>query len=119
MKLKQRSIIYITFVPSKGSEIQKRRPALVMSRNNYNLASNLVIVCPITTTSKQRPYLIPLHSEIQNRILKPNSKVNTMQVYTLDVTPEGHRRPEYLGRLNRTEFLMISERFLQNFNLPF
>ena len=119
MKLKQRSIIYITFDPSKGSEIQKRRPALVMSRDNYNLASNLVIVCPITTTSKQRPYLIPLKSEIQNKVVKPHSKVNTMQVYTLDVTKDGHRYPEYLGRLDRTEFLIIGERFLQDFNLPF
>ena len=47
---KQGAIITINFNPSAGQEIQKRRPALVVSADNYNLVTELVAVCPITST---------------------------------------------------------------------
>ncbi|EPE2274910.1 type II toxin-antitoxin system PemK/MazF family toxin, partial [Enterococcus faecalis] len=59
-KPKQRDIVIIDFAPSKGYEIKKRRPALVMSKDNYNRSTNLVIVCPITSLSKERPFLVPI-----------------------------------------------------------
>ncbi|WP_369904133.1 type II toxin-antitoxin system PemK/MazF family toxin [Enterococcus faecium] len=49
---KQGDIITINFNPSTGRVIQKRRPALVVSTNNYNLVTGLVAVCPITSTKK-------------------------------------------------------------------
>ncbi|SER86659.1 PemK-like, MazF-like toxin of type II toxin-antitoxin system [Isobaculum melis] len=51
--IKQGDIVTINFDPSKGSEIKKRRLALVISRDEYNLSSNLIIVCPITSTQKK------------------------------------------------------------------
>ncbi|WP_161879522.1 type II toxin-antitoxin system PemK/MazF family toxin [Alkalibacterium sp. MB6] len=78
--IKQRDIVTIDFEPSKGSEIRKRRPAIVMSRDEYNHSSNLIIVCPITSTNKLRPYFISITSEVLNE----QSKVNTKQVYSLD-----------------------------------
>ncbi|WP_261764503.1 type II toxin-antitoxin system PemK/MazF family toxin [Staphylococcus pasteuri] len=71
--IKQGSLVYIDFEPSKGSEMQKRRPAIVMSRDAYNLSSNLIIVCPITLTTKERPYFVSIDHEEFNS----NSKVNT------------------------------------------
>ncbi|MFG5379495.1 type II toxin-antitoxin system PemK/MazF family toxin, partial [Enterococcus faecalis] len=41
-KPKQRDIVIIDFAPSKGYEIRKRRPALVMSKDKYNTSTNLV-----------------------------------------------------------------------------
>ncbi|MHA6253293.1 type II toxin-antitoxin system PemK/MazF family toxin [Oceanobacillus sp. CAU 1775] len=32
--------------------MNKRRPALIMSRNEYNISTNIVILCPITKTDK-------------------------------------------------------------------
>jgi len=46
--IKQRDIVIINFAPSKESEIMKRRLALVISRHEYNISSNLIIVCPFT-----------------------------------------------------------------------
>jgi len=38
--------------------------ALVMSQDNYNISINLVIVCPITTLSKeQRSFLVTIYNE--------------------------------------------------------
>lgn len=118
-KYKQGDIIYITFDPADGHEIKKRRPALVMSRDEYNLSSNLVIVCPITSTRKTAPYLISLTQPVQQGLLKPHSKVNAAQIYSLDVGVTSHRKPEKIGKLNNLEFLYVAQIMLQNFNFPF
>lgn len=111
----QGTLVYIDFEPSKGSEIKKRRPAVVISRDEYNLASNLVIVCPITSTDKERPYFVP----INNENLKANSKVNTKQVYSLDYTERGGRNIQIIGRITNKELMNISQHFLLNFNFNF
>ena len=113
--IKQGDIVTINFDPSRGSEIQKRRPALVMSRDEYNLSSNLIIVCPITSTDKQRPYFLPINS----KALQKDSKVNTKQVYSLDYTDEGNRNVKVIGKVEMKEFLNIAQYFMLNFNFPF
>jgi len=50
--IKQRDIVTVDFESSKSSEIIKRRPAIVMIRDEYNHSSDLIIVCPITSTDK-------------------------------------------------------------------
>lgn len=108
----QGALIVTDFDPSKGSEINKRRPALVISRNEYNRAGNLLMVCPITTTTKERPYLVP----IDHPQLAKNSKVNTSQIYTIDYTQAGNRKVKCIGKLNTKDFLMIGQCVLLNFN---
>ena len=44
----KQDIIWLDFDPSVGREIQKRRPALVVSRREYALQTGFVAVCPIT-----------------------------------------------------------------------
>lgn len=113
--IKQGSLVYIDFEPSKGSEIQKRRPAIVMSRDEYNLSSNLIIVCPITSTTKERPYFV----SIDHEELNSNSKVNTKQVYSLDYTQQGDRNIEIIGNVINREFMNIAQHFMLNFNFNF
>ena len=45
-------IIYIDFDPASGREIQKRRPALVMSAQLLSRQTGFVLVCPITSTRR-------------------------------------------------------------------
>lgn len=115
ISIKQGDIVIINFDPSKGTEIRKRRPALVLSKDTYNKLSSLIIVCPITSTSKERPFLVP----IENESLDKNSQVNTMQVYSLDKTHEGNRNIKVIGRVKEVEFLAVTQRFLLNFDFPF
>lgn len=61
-KSMQRGIVSIDFNPSKGYEIKTRRPTLVMSRDKYNRSTNMVIVCPITLASKNRPYCTEVYA---------------------------------------------------------
>ncbi|HFD1725284.1 TPA: type II toxin-antitoxin system PemK/MazF family toxin [Enterococcus faecium] len=48
----QKDIVWIDFDPSKGNEIKKRRPALVVSRNEFNKKTGFCIVCPIMSTER-------------------------------------------------------------------
>lgn len=43
-------IVYLDFEPTKGKEIGKYRPALILSSYEYNQATGLVICCPISTS---------------------------------------------------------------------
>lgn len=43
-------IIWLDFEPTKGKEIGKYRPALVLSSKPYNRQTGLVICCPISTS---------------------------------------------------------------------
>lgn len=112
--IKQRTLIYIDFEPSKGSEIQKRRPAVVISRDEYSLSSDLIIVCPITSSKKKRPYFV----DLQNEALTEGSKVNTKQVYTMDYTEKGKRNVEIIGKVTNKEFINIAQHVQMNFNFP-
>lgn len=43
-------IIWLDFEPTKGKEIGKYRPALVLSSRQYNKQTGLLICCPISTS---------------------------------------------------------------------
>ena len=53
----QGDIVFLDFDPQAGREQMGRRPALVISKREYNKTVGFVAVCPITNT--QRPY--PTH----------------------------------------------------------
>ena len=59
-KPKQGEIILINLSPVKGHEQAGYRPALVVSNSDFNNASNLIWICPITTTNRKKPMDIPL-----------------------------------------------------------
>ncbi len=52
-------IICLDFEPTKGKEIGKYRPALVLSSKEYN-QSGLLICCPISTSIRHKPTEVPL-----------------------------------------------------------
>lgn len=43
-------IIWLDFEPTKGKEIGKYRPALILSSFEYNKKTGLLICCPISTS---------------------------------------------------------------------
>jgi len=52
--VKQGSIIKISFDPIVGSEQAGYRPAVVVSNNFVISKTNIISVCPITSTNRQR-----------------------------------------------------------------
>ena len=49
MPIERGQVYWVAFDPSVGGEIQKTRPAIVLSNNAANLALNRVQVVPITS----------------------------------------------------------------------
>lgn len=62
MVIKQGDIIKFDFNPTLGHEQASYRPAVVISNNEFNRHTNLLIVLPITNTDKNFPLHIPLDS---------------------------------------------------------
>ncbi len=43
-------VVWLDFDPTKGKEIGKYRPALVLSSRQYHQATGLMICCPVSTS---------------------------------------------------------------------
>lgn len=71
-------IVWLDFEPTKGKEIGKYRPALVLSGKAYNKATGLLICCPISTSIRKAP------TEVQVNNLDSPSVVASNLVTTLD-----------------------------------
>lgn len=59
---KQGDLIWLDFDPSSGVEINKRRPALVYTNNDFQSRCNFVGVIPITSSNNGFPLHIPLRN---------------------------------------------------------
>lgn len=57
----QDDVWLIDLDPTQGTEIQKRRPCLVISPNEMNLHLQTVIVAPLTTVLRTYPTRVPIH----------------------------------------------------------
>ncbi|MFI3247360.1 MAG: type II toxin-antitoxin system PemK/MazF family toxin [Ferrimonas sp.] len=53
-------VIWLDFEPTKGKEIGKYRPALVLSPKAYAKATKYVIVCPISTSIRGNAMEVPI-----------------------------------------------------------
>jgi mRNA interferase MazF len=53
-------VLWIDFGPPRGREQGGRRPAVVLTSCEYNVASSVLIVCPITRTDRHWPFKVPL-----------------------------------------------------------
>ena len=54
-KPKQGDIIFLDFNPTKGHEQKGYRPAVVISHSVFNNNTGMIIVCPITSNTKDYP----------------------------------------------------------------
>ena len=71
-------IVWLDFEPTKGKEIGKYRPALVLSSKDYNKATGLLICCPISTSIRGAATEVPINN------LDDPCVVATNLIHTLD-----------------------------------
>ncbi len=53
-------LIWLDFTPQSGTEQAGRRPALVLSAREFNIATGLAYVCPITSKGMGSSFEVPL-----------------------------------------------------------
>lgn len=75
---KRNDIIWLDFEPTKGKEIGKYRPVLVLSHEVYNKSTGLLICCPISTSIRGAVTEVPIEG------LDSPSVIATSIVQTLD-----------------------------------
>lgn len=80
--MKRGEIYFADLSPTVGSEINKRRPVLIVSNNANNRAANTVTILPITSNvSRVYPFEIFL-SPSESGLPKP-SKAQAQQIRTI------------------------------------
>ncbi len=92
--MKRGEIYYADLNPTVGSEINKKRPVLIISSDANNRVSNTVTVIPITSNVK-KVYSFEVLLETQESCLAKLSKAQCQQIRTIsklrisDKTPAG------------------------------
>lgn len=52
--------VFLDFTPQAGTEQAGRRPALVLSPLDYNVATGLMFACPVTNQAKGGSFEVPI-----------------------------------------------------------
>ena len=96
-------VVFLDFEPTKGKEIGKYKPALVLSSKEYNKKTGLLICCPISTSI--RGHL----SEVAVPGLDKPSVVASTIIQTLSW--QG-RKAKYITKVNNEIFGDVLQRLL-------
>ena len=56
--MRRGEVWWVSFDPSQGMEIQKCRPAVILTVNALNKARGAVVVVPLSTSAKPRPPIV-------------------------------------------------------------
>ena len=68
-------LVWLDFDPQAGREQGRRRPALVLTQQNYNRASGLMVVCPLTSKRKPYPFALPVDlNKVEGAVLVDHLK---------------------------------------------
>lgn len=80
--MKRGEVYWANFDPTVGSEINKKRPCLIISNNITNHVSPLVTVLPLTTQKLNKIYRHEVL--VTNQPLLKNGKIKVNQIRTFD-----------------------------------
>lgn len=89
VKISRFEVFLVSLDPTKGSEIKKTRPCVVISPNEINWNIKTIIVAPLTTKGREYPTRIPIsfngksgdvvldqiRTVDKSRLLKPMGKI--------------------------------------------
>jgi len=88
--IRRGEVILVDLDPTRGAEIQRTRPCVVVSPDDLNAHLRTVIVAPLTTFGQPFPFRVPC------RFLNRSGQVVTDQLRTVD----RERLVRHLGRLS-------------------
>jgi mRNA interferase MazF len=101
---KQQDILWIDFDPSKGKEIQKKRPAVVVSSSGYIKYTGFVAVCPITNGAKNLLEAGILEKVVEREV---QGYVNPLQLHTFDYK---QRKVKFIAKMNDFSFFRVKQK---------
>ncbi len=99
----QGDIVWLDFNPQQGHEQTRRRPALVISHQEYNETVGLALFCPITSKVKGYPF------EVEVKDTKVSGVVLSDQVNSLDWKA---RRIEFIEKIGSDIFAEVKSKLV-------
>jgi mRNA interferase MazF len=109
----QGDIIWLDFDPQSGHEQGGRRPALVVSNEEFNRISDEAMVCPITRRDKGYPFQVRLDARtVTGGVIKCD------QLKTLDLHSRNYTFVERLPDDILSEVLDLVRGFLEKDGAP-
>jgi len=107
--MKRGEVWWVAFVPALGSEIQKTRPAIIVSNDSANRNLKRVVVVPLTTnTSRVFP------DEARVSVAGEFCKAMSDQVMAADKL----RLKDKLATLSKSDMLEIEKAICTHLGLP-
>lgn len=104
---KQKDIVWLDFDPARGKEIKKRRPGLVVSKNNFNQYTGFCLICPITSTERKFDTYIKIK---EPQII--SGQVVTHKLRSIDYTARNIIKIEQCDILTWVDVLEVLDMFL-------
>lgn len=101
--MKRGDIWFADLSPTRGSEIAKRRPVLIVSNDANNRASSTITILPITSTVT-RVYPFEVFLACADCGLTKDSKVQAQQIRTI---AKERITGTLIGRLNKEKTLEV------------
>lgn len=84
--LRRGEIWLVDFSPSIGSEINEQHPALIVSVNELNESPwGLIVVCPITTFRKEKPFRLHVLISPPEGGVKHDSVIRCDQIKSVSI----------------------------------
>jgi mRNA interferase MazF len=99
MVINQYEVYLVDLDPTKGHEIQKTRPCLVISPNEMNHAISTVIIAPMTTKSH------PFPTRIELEFNKKTAWIVLDQIRTIDKT----RLIKKMGKIEKKQIQQVKD----------
>lgn len=99
----RQDVVLLNFDPSAGSEIRKRRPALVISTQNFSRVTGLALVCPITHADKNKIRDLGILTPVVG-VNGIDGYVNPTQMHTYDFRA---RKVKKMGELDDASFVQV------------
>ncbi|MBI4357344.1 MAG: endoribonuclease MazF [Gammaproteobacteria bacterium] len=100
---KRGDIVWLNFNPQTGKEIQKTRPALIISPHSYNAKTHLALCMPITSQIKGYPFEFVVQTKhVKGAVLCDQTK-------SLDWK---ERDARYITKLSSNQLEEIIEKFM-------
>jgi mRNA interferase MazF len=98
--MRRGEIWWVNFDPSQGMEIQKCRPAVILTVNALNKARGTVVVVPLSTSAQPRPpIVIPL----------PSAGTNSVAVCDQLCAADKRRFGKKIGDLSHADLTTLTE----------
>ena len=100
-------IYLVSLDPTRGSEIKKTRPCVVISPDEMNHNIKTIIIAPMTSSSKKYPTRVPIEFQAKK------GQIVLDQIRTVDKA----RLIKKIGRLKKNTFKKVATTLQEMFEL--